>query len=645
MMKKIVSAILVVLFVPGLAYAQEQKNYDPQNTMLALNMAIVSVNRILTTEDRIVLEWEYDNIINRLALGNIESDSEMKQLYKELLDFLTGKKLRQQDAEKIRASQQQREREAYYRNMNIAFANLRAPVHDNLKATQKTTANNFGIGAHVGIDNVGGSLSYSRVVTEAENLHLPVVSFVTKISVNTISSMGIGYYGYQAAREQVHREISEELWRLKREEIEACNNLQKRLLDSSWGLVRKYGLPNEYRLTQENVKEFLGILDEKDPSKRLGRLKFIERKFQVYPPYWFYRAYAALDSGNYEECRRCFEKFDEVWRPVLNYDPYKLEAAKFKVQDLAQNVKSEETVEEIKRQLEVIRDYTPVGDWKSNIFSGIFYYVLGEKQKGMDYLEFNIMSDYESDISGMFLAKMKDDNMRLDDLPEFTGKLQAEIFLAALNDKDMAEVLREFFDEYGYKTFHGIDSMTQLDFDETIRYFDTLEAYCGGLFITGCMYAKGIHFEKDYLKASKCFNEAALLGDIHAQFELANLYYDGGPNLERDYMKAYLWYQIVLSPHVAYGEDNEAYGGSILISTFYNVFSLGGLVNADDIAFNIGQPDISDIKAYAGRKINAMEGFGLFNLAKGSKEERLNARKEAQKIIGQIIPENQKKWK
>lgn len=61
-------------------------------------MAVVSVNRILTTKDRAVLEWEYDNIINRLAFGNIESDSEMVSLYQELMTFATGKRLRQEEA-------------------------------------------------------------------------------------------------------------------------------------------------------------------------------------------------------------------------------------------------------------------------------------------------------------------------------------------------------------------------------------------------------------------------------------------------------------------------------------------------------------------------------------------------------------------
>ena len=61
-------------------------------------MAVVSINRILTTQDRVVLEREYDNIINRLALGNIESYPEIIELYQELLNFINGKKLRQEDS-------------------------------------------------------------------------------------------------------------------------------------------------------------------------------------------------------------------------------------------------------------------------------------------------------------------------------------------------------------------------------------------------------------------------------------------------------------------------------------------------------------------------------------------------------------------
>ena len=85
-MKKFFAAFCLTLFMFGASNAEE--NYDPQNTMLALNMAIVSVHRILTTGDRIVLEQEYQNIINNLSLGNIENDKDMRDLYRDLMKQL-----------------------------------------------------------------------------------------------------------------------------------------------------------------------------------------------------------------------------------------------------------------------------------------------------------------------------------------------------------------------------------------------------------------------------------------------------------------------------------------------------------------------------------------------------------------------------
>ena len=44
---------------------------------------------------------------------------------------------------------------------------------------------------------------------------------------------------------------------------------------------------------------------------------------------------------------------------------------------------------------------------------------------------------------------------------------------------------------------------------------------------------------KDSLRASDYYREAALHGHLNSQFELANLYYDGGVNLKRNYMKSW----------------------------------------------------------------------------------------------------------
>ena len=69
-MKKLAAIILIIISLSSPIHAKE--SYDPQHTMLALNMAIVSIHRIISTQDRIILDQEYNTIINKLALGNNE---------------------------------------------------------------------------------------------------------------------------------------------------------------------------------------------------------------------------------------------------------------------------------------------------------------------------------------------------------------------------------------------------------------------------------------------------------------------------------------------------------------------------------------------------------------------------------------------
>ena len=100
-MKKIFVALLICLVITSSAYSESKEEYDPQHTMLALNMAIVSVHKILTAENRAILEQEYNNIINNLSLGNIESDSELTGLYQELMSVITSKRLREEDSKRL----------------------------------------------------------------------------------------------------------------------------------------------------------------------------------------------------------------------------------------------------------------------------------------------------------------------------------------------------------------------------------------------------------------------------------------------------------------------------------------------------------------------------------------------------------------
>ena len=353
-MKRLAAIILVILSASSPIHAEEA--YDPQHTMLALNMAIVSIHRIVSTQDRVILDQEYNTIINKLALGNIESDYEMTGLFSELMNFITGKGLRQEEAKRFQERYNRREQ----RQIVDALSGIRA---------------------------YGGNLW----------------SWLGSLAASCVSS----YFSYQSSKAELLEGLNDELWQLKKEEIEECNELQVRLLNSSWNLLRQYKLPDEYRLTQESLNGYYKAVNEADPAKRLRMLRArnVERNFQVYPPYWYYRAKAAQESGDDSEALKCWDKFAEVWRPVLRNDPYRLEEAKYRVQRLAAN--SEAKREEIRRLLGVIQDNTTAGDWSNNLFAGVAYFLLGDKDEGIACVEVNVDFGYEEAVSKTILAEMK----------------------------------------------------------------------------------------------------------------------------------------------------------------------------------------------------------------------------------------------
>ena len=143
--------------------------------MSALNMAAVSINRILSTQDRIVLGQEYTSIINNLNLGNIRPDSDIMDLYCNILDALSRKRLRSEESEFLQAR--------YDAEMVVSA------------------------GSELLTGNVCGLLG-----TIADGVKS-------------------GYFIYQD-NSSVRDDIDRDLWRLKADEITDMNELQKQLLTS-----------------------------------------------------------------------------------------------------------------------------------------------------------------------------------------------------------------------------------------------------------------------------------------------------------------------------------------------------------------------------------------------------------------------------
>jgi hypothetical protein len=360
----VLSAVLILARSAGAADAP----YDPANTLCALNMATASVHRITAAADRIVLDQEYRNIINNLNLGNIEDDAELKELYKDLLEVIGNKALRQEEYERAAGEHNEREKNR--------FVNL---------------------------------LSGARVF--AGNPW----SFIGGLLVNEVTA----YFGASSPPEGSGEEHGNARWKMEKENIEECAALQKRLLDSSWTLLRRYNLPDEYRLTQSDLDDFDKAVRESDAMKKIRMFRALEPNFKTYAPFWYYYAASALSAGDDDAARRCFAEFDRVWRPVLRQDPFKAEMAKYRARELNLGGAPKK---EIIGQLEIIMENTPRENWINNLFAGVMYYSVGETRKGMECVALNVDFGAESEISGETLRNMRDGSL---DADRFSDEIQS----------------------------------------------------------------------------------------------------------------------------------------------------------------------------------------------------------------------------
>lgn len=337
-------------------------DYDPLLTMSALNMAVVSLHRITSSGDRLTLDREYTNIINNIRMGEINDDPELTGLYKEIVRVIHRGRLRDE---------------------------LRSEISESYSSQQKKSIREIITG------NVLKSFNTNPL------------KWLKKLTMSSASE----YFETLKEEGRLEQKNEDDNLKLKHEELDEYDELQRSLLGASWSLLRQYHLSDSYRLTQEALVKFSAAIKASDPSKRHRMLKHIEGDFSVYSPYWFYRAKAAHETGHDDEAEKYFAKFQELWRPVLRKDPYKAEAMKFRIEGLMQGGFTLTEKEEIRGCLAEMRANTPLEDWANNIYMGMMYFTLGDKKTAIDCVMPNVDYEYETENSERLIEKFENETL------------------------------------------------------------------------------------------------------------------------------------------------------------------------------------------------------------------------------------------
>lgn len=315
--------------VPGKLRAQE--NISPeqiqtqQQVLQSLNQIAVSLTHIITYNDKVVLDQEYNAIINNLNLSKIP-DADIITLLQELMDLLTSSKI------------QEHER-AYLSH------NYEKNVQNELK---------------------------KRVTSRIFDTDLIINPYmgILKAVLNT----GSFYFNYRSQMEDYKKEKEEKAWKIDANTLQGLNNFYKKLLKCSWELMRRYNFPDEWRLDEKQLSDYTTILKESDLSLRYRKLERIENSFQKFPPYWYYRGQAAQEIGKKEEALRCFDQFQNIHQGLLRKDPYAASTAMCKTMLIAEQA----APDKLKSNLELILANSDDADWGNILFAALQYARLGD---------------------------------------------------------------------------------------------------------------------------------------------------------------------------------------------------------------------------------------------------------------------------
>lgn len=239
-------------------------------TAYALNLCTVSVSQIIDYDDVIVLEQEYETILNNLNIEMMPKDESLLKILKQLLDTITFFRIQEGDKKFIERDYQNKMKNAIW----SAIPN-------------------------VGVIFGGGDRK--------------------TLAITLASQIGIGYMNYRKNKALIEDEKERKMWQLQRAAIEQFNGLRRELFDTAWRLVDAYDLPDEYRLTEHQVKQYNEILMDTDVYRRFERLNTIKKYFIAYPQFWYFFGNTAnelarqvrKDDVNYylNIAKACYEVF------------------------------------------------------------------------------------------------------------------------------------------------------------------------------------------------------------------------------------------------------------------------------------------------------------------------------------------------
>lgn len=463
-MKKICCVLLLSVFlfaVSVTSYCQEAASPDNKATqaMLALNYCHTSLVKILAYEDRIVLDEEYNNIINNINLTTIH-DEEILTVLQNLMDTLTTYKLADTDKDILVKEYNKRIAAASYAAFNFSFKDIVAGK--NLK--------DLAIGIMTTLPETLFKNVLNKALQGVMSGGLLGVGFVT---MDSLASMGDPYQNYRDNIEDYHEKLEREIWKLDKTTIQAVNETRKTFLQVYWKLMQKYNIPDNWRLTEKQIQRAIDVFKEQDVEKKLRLLEGIQQDFAVFPPFWYELAQTSQKSGKFEQAFEIYGKIEQEHTAFFREDhDFSSSLMNKVVLEKAIQKTQPELLQQLGIAVNIPNDLKLItanssDDWRKNLFAALQYLELNDYDTARALITKNIdmnqevslntrmlgeiyaVSNDEEQLSQLIAQMCQDDNMRYQDALFLIGMIRDGKLLRETIDTFVAPSLADIRFETG----------------------------------------------------------------------------------------------------------------------------------------------------------------------------------------------------
>lgn len=343
-------------------YSEDEK----RKAAYALNLCTVSISQIVDYNDVYVLEQEYNAILNNLNLEAMPKDEALLKILVEALNTITFFRIQELKKQKVESDYQRRMKNAIW----SAVPNLSVIVAGNPIAM--------------------------------------VLSVATQV--------GTAYMNYRREKANAGIEKENSEFELQITAMEQFHALQRELFTTAWRLADSYGFKDEWRLTENQIKQYDQVLMDADEYRKYARLEAIAPNFEAYPPFWYFYAHTALYISENEtnavakaeyrnRAKNHFEKYYQLNRFSLLREDQLAASALLEYSDLLLLENAKENTEKV-YQL-VMEAQKKAGNANDVLqLCAISYLKIGKTEDAARLLKYLVNEEYNSAMNAKILSRI-----------------------------------------------------------------------------------------------------------------------------------------------------------------------------------------------------------------------------------------------